>query len=108
MTVTSHRRHTEKMKSILQSGYQNDVILVVENIEFKVHKTLLCIHSPVFEKMFNHTETKEVFEKKVVIEDVSADSIRTLLYFIYTGEISNKKELTLDLLIAADKVRQKR
>lgn len=105
LNLSCRWKHKEKMKSILQTGLNSDIVLEVNGVEFKVHKTLLSLHSPVFEAMFSHADTKEVTEQKVIIEDVSVDAIRTLLYFIYTGDVESKNDLTLDLLIAADKVR---
>lgn len=55
--------------------------------------------------MFSYVETKEAIEKKVAIDDVSAEAMQSLLTYIYTGEVKFKdKEQTLELFIAADKV----
>lgn len=68
-------------------------------------RVLRTSESEVFEAMFSHEKTKEVIEKKVVIDDMSAAVMRRMLAFMYTGEVENKeKDLTVDLLIAADKV----
>ncbi|KAH9390694.1 hypothetical protein TYRP_006273 [Tyrophagus putrescentiae] len=57
--------------------------------------------------MFSHTETKEALEKRVVIEDVSAEAMERLLIFIYTGELKFDKEETemplLEFMAAVDK-----
>lgn len=97
--------HIEKMKSILATGHKSDITLTFGNQELKVHKFLLSLHSPVFEAMFSHAETKESIEKKVAIEDVTANAMKSLLTYIYTGEVEfEDKEQTLELFIAADKV----
>lgn len=68
------------------------------------------MHSAVFEAMFSHKETKEAVEEKVIIEDVSPETMHRLLAYIYTGEVEfaekEDKESLLELLIAADKVRK--
>lgn len=93
------------MRSILATGHQSDITLKCGNQELKAHKLLLSLHSPVFEAMFSHTDTKEAAEKKVVIDDVSAEAMQGLLTYIYTGEMEIKgEEQTLELLIATDKV----
>ena len=96
--------HFEKMKALLKTGANSDITLVVKTEEFKVHKFPLATHSAVFEAMFQHENTKETIEKKVVIEDVSAEVMRTLLHYIYTGTVENKDDLSVELFSAADKV----
>lgn len=96
----------EKMKSILESGHQSDITLTFGNQELKVHKFLLSLHSPVFEAMFSHEGTKESIEKKVAIDDVPEEAMKSLLTYIYTGNVEFKdKEQVLGLFVAADKVR---
>ena len=105
--------HFQQMQSLLKSGQFSDVTLVVGPLEqkekqeeFKVHRNLLSAFSPVFSAMFSHSDTKEALEKRVLIEDVSAETMHRLLSFIYTAEvIFEKKEKTLlELLAACDKV----
>lgn len=91
--------HFEKMKALLETGANSDIKLVVEDQEFKVHKFLLSTHSAVFATMFSHKNTKEAIEKRVIIEDVSAKTILTLLYYIYTGTVKNKNELSAELFL---------
>ncbi len=105
--------HRQQMQSLLESGELSDVTLVVvegllEQKEFKVHRSLLSAFSPVFSAMFSHTDTKEALEKLVVIEDVSANAISHLVSFIYTGKLNFDKEekvkSLLEFLAAIDKV----
>ena len=122
--------HRKKMQSLLESGRFSDVTLVVvvvvgdggsgdgngdvlldlkEEKEFKVHHALLATFSPVFEAMFSHPDTKEAQERRVLIEDVSAETMERLLTFIYTGELKfdekkGKVKPLLELMAAVDKV----
>ena len=58
--------------------------------------------------MFSRKDTKESLEKRVVVEDVSAETMNRLLTFIYTGELKlddkGKEESLIELLAAVDKV----
>ena len=92
------------MKALLVTGANSDITLVAGVQEFKVHKLHLSTHSAVFAAMFQHEDTKEAIEKKAIIEDVSAEVMRTLLHYIYTGTVENKDDLSVELFSAADKV----
>jgi len=52
--------------------------------------------------MFKHS-MKENSENCVTISDFSFDVVMEMLRFIYTGEAPNLKEMTVDLMAAADK-----
>ncbi|XP_017493312.1 PREDICTED: speckle-type POZ protein-like [Rhagoletis zephyria] len=105
--------HRQQMQSLLESGELSDVTLVVvegspeQKKEFKVHRSLLSAFSPVFSAMFSHPDTKEALEKRVIIEDVSANAMQHLLAFIYTGELKfdekEKEKSLLEFLVAIDK-----
>lgn len=104
--------HHQKMQSLLESGEFSDVTLVVgqpeqNKKELKVHRFLLSAFSPVFAAMFSHTETKEALEKRVVIEDVSAEAMERLLRYIYIGklefDIKEKEKPLLEFMAAVDK-----
>ena len=130
-TTPADTFHRQKMQSLLESGRFSDVTLVVvvvvgdggsgdgngdvlldlkEEKEFKVHHALLATFSPVFEAMFSHPDTKEAQERRVLIEDVSAETMQRLLTFIYTGELKFEEKKgkvirsLLELMAAADKV----
>lgn len=104
--------HHQKMQSLLESGAFSDVTLVVgqpeqNKKELKVHRLLLSAFSPVFAAMFSHTETKEALEKRVVIEDVSAETMERLLRYIYIGKLEfdkkEKEKPLLEFMAAVDK-----
>lgn len=102
--------HLEQMKGLLKAGTKSDVTLVAaaaggdqQRQVFRVHRLLLATHSAVFEAMFSHENTREDIERMVVIEDVSAQVLAHLLFFIYTGTVESQAALTTELLYAADK-----
>lgn len=60
----------------------SDVILVVEDVEFHVHKGVLAMCSPVFELMFT-SNFKEKEAKKIPLPDKTSDEIKELLLVLY-------------------------
>lgn len=94
---TQEKKHSEKMKSLLEEGINSDVTLLVDGQTFKTHKMLLSLFSPVFKDMFSGNDTGN----EVVITKVSARVIKSFLNFIYTGDVKDKNELTIELLHAA-------
>ena len=69
---------------------------------FYCHKIMVSMGSPVFEAMLTNQNTKEAIENHIEISDIDADTIRSVLHFLYTGNIPNDL-ITTQLLGAADK-----
>jgi len=90
------------MRNVLAEGQFSDVVVVAEEREFPVHRVILAQRSDVFRAMFavDMTETQN---KRVVIEDLSADTVSDLLTFIYTDSAPNVNKLAMELLAAAEK-----
>ncbi|KAL7741457.1 hypothetical protein ACLKA6_000780 [Drosophila palustris] len=94
---------TEDLGALLETKKFADVTIVTaDDHKIPAHKNILSARSKVFAAMFTHS-MKENTENCVDIGDFSADVIMELLRFIYTGESPNLKEMTADLIIAADK-----
>ncbi|EDS28705.1 conserved hypothetical protein [Culex quinquefasciatus] len=68
----------------------SDVTMIIGKKQFRAHKAILAVRSPVFAAMFEHDmqESKENTE---------------VLRFIYTGKVQDMDQLARALLIAADK-----
>ena len=90
--------------ALFENKKNSDVTIVVNNTKILAHKTILFTHSPVFEAMFKHKNTKEAQEHKIYITDVTIEVLKIFLLFIYTG-IKPKNEFS-NLLIVAEKVYQ--
>ena len=60
----------------------SDVILVVEEEKFHVHRAVLALSSPVFEKMFS-LEFQEKDKKEVTLPDKKAGEVEELLLMLY-------------------------
>ena len=60
----------------------SDVVLVVEDQKFHVHRSFLAVWSPVFEKMFT-TEFKEKNKDEIPLPGKKASEIKQLLCMLY-------------------------
>ena len=60
----------------------SDVILVVEEEKFHVHRAVLALSSPVFEKMFS-SEFQEKDKKEVTLPNKKASELEELLLMLY-------------------------
>ena len=60
----------------------SDVILVVEEEKFHVHRGVLALYSPVFEKMFS-SEFQEKDNNEVTLPDKKASEVGELLLMLY-------------------------
>lgn len=88
----------------MSESTHSDFTIICKNKEFKVHKSVLSAHSPVFMKMFA-SNLKEAAENKVEINDIEPCTFDQLLVFIYSGSLPGIKNVNaMDLFVAADKV----
>lgn len=93
----------EHLQVILEGEVHNNVTISVGDELFQVHKTMICSHSPVFAAMFEH-DTLEKAKSRIYIDDISADTLKEMISFIYFGSTSQMShELAMDLYAAADK-----
>ena len=60
----------------------SDVVLVVEDEKFHVHRNVLALWSPVFEKMFT-SNFREKSKGEIRLPGKQAESVKTLLLMIY-------------------------
>ena len=60
----------------------SDVILVVEDEKLHVHRSILALWSPVFEKMFS-SEFKEKNKDEILLPGKKASEVKTLLLMMY-------------------------
>ena len=69
----------------------SDVVLVVEDQKFHVHRSFLAVWSPVFEKMFT-SEFKEKNNDEIPLPGKKASQIKQLLCMLYPS--SEEKQVT--------------
>ena len=82
---------------------KSDVVLVVEGVEFHVHRPILCIQSPVFEAMLN-PGFKEAKQEKITLEGKDANEMRDFLKLLYPSKTfqnpSNERNFVTMLALA--------
>lgn len=105
MEITNQDYHIMSFEfdELLLSGKASDMRLLVDGVEFKVHKTFLVIQSSIFKEMiFN--DIKGGQGNVFFIEGVSVATFKNLLQFCYTGRVWNEVNV-LELFEAAAKFR---
>lgn len=60
-----------------------DILIIVDNVSFKVHKSILSLASVVFKDMIDHASSCEEEIPILVIEQENAQDFNDLLSFIY-------------------------
>ena len=82
----------------------SDVTLGADNgVNIQAHKLILAAASPYFETMFkSSSKFLESDQNKIKLKDVSGDSLRVLIDYIYTGKIIISEDNVEDILIAAN------
>ena len=98
----------EAMKNLCSLSEMSDVTIVCDGHQFPCHKLILSLRSHVFKRMFSSDlKINEKDEATLEIIDISAETMKAFLNFIYTDELK-AEEITTNLLFAADKYDVKR
>ena len=97
----------QKLSDLHLNESLSDMKIMCDNVEFPCHKVILSSRSEVFKTMFNVKESKENQEGFIKIDDVSAETMRTFLKFLYKDELK-PEEIDCNLMIAAEKYDFKR
>ena len=105
--VSKHRREHLSSK-LLTYAHENrgqeifdDVMLEVESECIPASRLVLSCYSTYFEKMFK-CRMKERYENSVKLSGLDALSVKSLVNFIYTGELIIDGENVMGLLRASD------
>ncbi|KAM6440908.1 kelch-like protein 2 isoform 2-T2 [Liasis olivaceus] len=102
--VTVNPWHMKKAFKVLNElRSQNllcDVTIVAEDMEIAAHRVVLASCSPYFHAMFTG-EMSESQAKKVRIKEVDGWTLKILIEYVYTGEITVTEENVQVLLPAA-------
>lgn len=84
-------------KTLIDSSDLSDFTYVVQGKEFKVHKLILSLASPVFRSTFE-CGLDETRDNKAIVTDCDPGMFQHLLNFIYKGDLpDNIQEIVLDL-----------
>ena len=76
-----------RLCGLRKQGIMCDVTIKIEDEEFYAHRNILSASSDYFFAMFNGN-MKERDAREVTISGVDKDSMKTIMNFIYTGEIT--------------------
>lgn len=83
--AAAKRMRTEEAETELDFSRpwkMSDVVLVVEDEKFHVHRNVLALWSPVFEKMFT-SNFREKSKGEIRLPGKQAESVKALLWMIY-------------------------
>ena len=69
----------------------SDVKIFCEDKIFDCHKNILCCQSEVFKGMLMNEKMVEAITGEIRIKDISAKTMKDLLYFIYYDDMDNAK-----------------
>ncbi|XP_066250931.1 protein bric-a-brac 2-like isoform X1 [Euwallacea similis] len=84
-----HTNLSSGFHSLLKDEDLVDVTLAAEGRFVKAHKTVLSVCSPFFKELFRVNPCKHPI---VILPDVNYAALRSLLHFMYQGEVSVSQE----------------
>ena len=107
--LTDREPRLEKlMHKLCLNGELSDLKIVCDGQEFPCHKLILSARSDVFKAMFtSDLKFNKNDESTLEIPDISAETMKTFLQFIYKDDVE-AEDIDQNLLIAADKYNIKR
>ncbi|XP_077379191.1 kelch-like protein 10 [Festucalex cinctus] len=79
----------------------SDALIIVDHVEFHVHKIIMCNCSPYFRALFLRWSSPE--QKVYAIQGLTAQLMQLFIDFAYTGCVLVTEDNVKDLLIASDK-----
>lgn len=98
-------RLAQNLKDVLLSGDLYDTVIKVQGQEFRTHKLILVIRSPVFASLLRHEDTEEENDA-ILVEDCDLEAFKVFLVFLYSGKLENVSvENVTGLYGVADKYR---
>ena len=87
--------------NLFMDSKTSDIKIICDDVEFPCHKFMLSLRSEVFQAMFS-IDSQEKQEYMMKISDISSQTMKSFLKFIYTDSV-DLNEITCDLMNAADK-----
>lgn len=97
--VCQREKLMKALSDQLLSGQLSDFVIKVGTREFRVHKDILAIQSPVFCAMFD-SDMETIDE--IRMDEFSVGAVEEMLNFLYTGEIKDEKTAMEVFEIAAN------
>ncbi|XP_077992203.1 kelch-like protein 24 [Glandiceps talaboti] len=84
------------------TGQLCDVVLIVENRKFPVHRNVLSACSPYFKSMFEGSRFIESRQKEVKLMSLSSQAVESLLNYVYTDKITISDSNAEGIIAASD------
>lgn len=84
-------------KEMWKSGSFSDLTIIVGGKEFKVHKCILAMQSPIIKAML--IREPEIIEMK--INEFSVEAVKRFLKYLYTGEMVEEETCATELFALA-------
>ena len=103
LTDKTEPRLEKLMHKLCLNDELSDLKIVCDGQEFPCHKLILSARSDVFKAMFT-SDLKFIKNEESILEipDISAETMKTFLQFIYKDDVE-VEDIDQNLLIAADK-----
>ncbi|XP_029299567.1 kelch-like protein 10 [Cottoperca gobio] len=79
-----------------------DAVIKVEDVEFQIHRVVLCRCSPYFLALFRRWSTPD--QRVFDIPGLSPGMMEVIIEFAYNGSVSVTKQNVQELLLAADQL----
>jgi len=93
------------LRDAFASNDFTDMTIVCDKREFHCHKFMLAARSEVFAAMLRH-EFLEKQNSRVDVKEIDAETMELLLSYIYTGQVTDFKNVSVvELFKAADRYR---
>ncbi|CAH0026008.1 unnamed protein product [Clonostachys rhizophaga] len=101
MSSRQENQDLDFMSQLLLSGKYSDFRLRCQNVEFQLHKSVVCMQSPMFAAALDGNFT-EAASGTIDVELFDIDTIRRLIQFFYIGDYntenpSDTKQLIIKL-----------
>ena len=96
------KRFIKDMMEIMGNAAASDLTIKCGEETFQVHRIFLTSRSSVFKAMLD-TEMLEAATGEIIISDIDSPTLKEVIHFIYTGELSGKKLDLQSIWYAADK-----
>jgi hypothetical protein len=100
------KRYAQDIENLFNSEKFSDVKIVCGNETFFCHKNILAARSDVFAAMFNKTDSTENQTGVVQVEYLDANTMKSLLSFIYGNKIDNKENLRMAVNVFSENNKQ--
>ena len=88
------------IRTLREDDFLCDFTLIADGISFKVHRVLMAAVSDYFTAVFR-SGMKETIKSTMHLKGVSADGLKGVLDFIYSGNLSVDAEIVLEVLDTA-------